>query len=96
MMKRWWLWKAEVTRVELVFVLFVLFMFRCFVIQEEESGVDRRFGSLLLSLIVFSHVGVAFSIDVYPCGFFPRRSSFTFYDWSIVFFSEVEVELNIR
>ena len=40
MMKRWWLWKAEVTRVELVFVLFVLFMFRCFVIQEEESGVD--------------------------------------------------------
>ena len=69
MMRRWLLWKVEVTRVELVFVLFVLFTFRCFVIQEEESGVERRFGSLSLSLIVFSHVGVAFSIDVYLCDF---------------------------
>ena len=55
MMRRWWLWKVEVKRVELVFVLFVLFMFRCLCCKEEESGVDLR---LLLyvfsSLIVFS------------------------------------------
>ena len=30
MIKRWWLWKVVVTRVELVFVLFVLYMTCCF------------------------------------------------------------------
>ena len=46
MMRRWLLWKVEVTRVELVFVLFVLFMFHCSCYKEEESGDDRHFDSL--------------------------------------------------
>ena len=53
MMRRWWLWKVEVKRVELVFVLFVLFMFRCLCYKEEESGVDLRCFYMFSSLIVF-------------------------------------------
>ena len=51
MMRRWWLWKVEVKRVELVFVLFVLFMFRCLCCKEEESGVDLRFASIYIFVI---------------------------------------------
>ena len=41
----------EVKRVELVFVLFVLFMFRCLCCKEEESGVDLRFASICILVI---------------------------------------------
>ena len=55
MMRRWWLWKVEVKRVELVFVLFVLFMFRCLCCKEEEKWCRSTFCFYIFSsLIVFS------------------------------------------
>ena len=59
MMRRWWHWKVEVKRVELVFVLFVLFMFRCSCCKEEESGVDLRLLLYVLVIDCFFHA-VAF------------------------------------
>ena len=51
MMRRWWLWKVEVKRVELVFVLFVLFMFRCLCCKEEEKWCRSTFASICILVI---------------------------------------------